>query len=253
MIDSQNVSNDHRRYIEEILAQHRALTPILPSSAVILSDNGPVWDFLILLPENLFEKRIVKEYGPSLVIDDHEHSPWVFTKVRSFEWLRQDIARRTAIALWIYSRAKVLQDPEQRFSELIRAFQQEYANNIPALLRQKYLELRSERHNLRHTAFHGQGVASELIKSFLVKLALELCFVFEGKPYPFKAHLPSSAVKETGNGKSVLFHSEKLLETKDPHEVIQATDELIREIDRFLITSPHIAKSLLDSWWLCLP
>jgi hypothetical protein len=162
-------------------------------------------------------------------------------------------ASRPAIALWICIHAKVLQDPDRRFYSIVLSRQQEYVKTIPAILRQKYLELRSERHNLRYTVFHGQDVASELIKTTLVKLALELCYLFEDRPYPFKALLPRKAAEETKNGNSVLFHCERLLGLKDPHEAIGITDDLIREIDRFLINSPHVNENFLRSWWLHLP
>ncbi|GEM_PF-2742618 len=244
----------YKQYVKDVLAAHEALAPILSLSTIVLNDyeNGYVWDYLILPPEELYEEQILRKYGPNLVIDDHEHSPWVFTKVRSFEWVKQDIVKRAAIALWIYLHAEVMQDPERRFPSLVQSYQQEYAKKIPTILRQKYLELRSERHNLRYTAFHEQDVASQLIKSCLVKLALELCYVFEAKPYPFKALLARKAAEETENGEKVLFHSKQLLESQNPHEVIRITDDLIREIDRFLITSPYVTEDFLRSWWLYL-
>jgi hypothetical protein len=245
---------DHyKQYIEGTLTLHEALIPVLPTSTIIVNDYGHVWDCLIILTDELFEEHIDRKYGSSFVIDDHEHIPWVFTKARSFGWLRQDVTRRLAIALWIYSRAEVIQDPAQRFSSLVQSYQREYTKQIPDILRQKYLELRSERHNLRFAILHGRDVAAELIKSCLVKLALELCYVSEEKAYPFKAHLPHNAAKDTKNGEVVLAHSKKLLWSHDPHEAIHITDDLIRDIDRFLIASPYITEDFLRSWWLYLP
>lgn len=219
------------------------------SIALTVVEQEVVWDILLVLDDETFDAFQVK-YGSSFVVDDHEHLPPVFTKVKSLSWLQRDLASRPAIALWLYRNALVLNDPEDRFVTSVDLAWQNFQNSIPHLMRIKYLELRTERHNLRHIV--GRDIAFEIVKGNIAKLALELFLLVRGEPYPYKKRLPNVVKEHSEAGQCLYGVCESFLREGSLEKTIQISDALVASIRDMLAESGMFTDDFLDSWWLHL-
>lgn len=242
-----------RAYVENKLYRTQELVPYLEKAAILWTENDPglIWDIMVLLPDELFSE-FIRRYGDCFVIDDHEHAPCVFTRVKSFEWLKSDFESRLPVALWIYQNSLVLQDGEGRFDEILQEQKEIFIKIILEILRKKYLEFRTERHNLRHALEKGNVVAITIIKNTVVKLALEISFLIERKPYPYKKWLPLAVQHETSNGKEVFQISEDFLNTTDPKKTIELSDCLVEKVVKMLVETSMFPEDFLRRWWLNL-
>jgi len=80
-----------RIYIENKLYKTQELAPYIKEASILWTENDPglVWDLMILLPDDLFQK-FSNQSGECFVVDDHDHTPWIFTRVKSFEWIKRE-------------------------------------------------------------------------------------------------------------------------------------------------------------------
>lgn len=247
-------------YISVKLALRPELVNILEAAAIVwyasssfIEKYDPivVRDLLIVLPDEIFVQFEVK-HGKSFVVDDHEVVPPVFARIKNFNWLDQDFARRLPLALWIYQHAIVLKDPDEHFARMLHLQQERFIQSVPAILRSKYLEFRTERHNLRHNLADETELANRLIKAVVVKLALEIIFLAEKKPYPYKKWLFWATKKETANGTKVLDLAQKFWDEKDKDLTITLSDQLVEKIASIVIKSGLLSEDIANRWWLYL-
>lgn len=214
-------------------------------------DPSLVRDLLVVLPDERFED-FKATFGSNHVIDDHKVVPPVFVRFKSYEWLRRDFARRLPVALWIYQHARVLRDPQGRFADILRTQSEAFKEQLPSILRRKYLEFRTDRHNLRHTVPAGMDLASRLIKASVVKLALELTLLAEGRPYPYKKWLFWAAERETTQGKEIINLASRFWDETDKEEVITLSDQLVAKVASICAQSGLVPEELTTNWWLHL-
>jgi len=242
-----------RIYIENKLYKTQELAPYIKEASILWTENDPglVWDLMILLPDDLFQK-FSNQSGECFVVDDHDHTPWIFTRVKSFEWIKRDFEVRLPIALWIYQNSIVLQDKDGKFNEILQEQKKVFDRMIPEILRRKYLEFRAERHNLKHALERKNAIAITLIKATVVKLALEMSFLAEGKPYPYKKWLPLAVQFDTINGKKLLQISEDFLRVEDPSTTIELSDCLVEKVGTMLIKTQIFPVDFIQKWWLHL-
>lgn len=243
-----------RRYITEVLSKTEELQEYINDATILLTgiDEGIVWDFMVLLKDDLFYYEFAKLYNESFVIDDHNHHPGVFTRVKSYKWLVEDFSRRRPIALWIFQKALVLQDPDNGFKKILCHQQKLFSDSIDDIISRKYMELRTERHNLRHALQKHREIASYIIKATIVKLALELCFLSEGKPFPWKKWLPETAQNTTTHGTMILKISEEFLKSPDHEKIIELSESLIQSVISFLKEKKYFSENFFSKWWLYL-
>ncbi|MBU4099683.1 hypothetical protein KJ980_08645 [Patescibacteria group bacterium] len=242
------------RYVEDILLKNQEVESFIKQSSILLTENeeGLVWDIMILIPDDLFLNKVICSWDDCFAIDDHNHNPWVFARVKNYKWLRQDFYKRLPIALWIFQNSLIIRDREDRFAGILREQQEIFANSVNGILGKKYIEFRTERHNLRHAIKKQRKMASIIIKAAIVKLALEICFLAEDKPYPYKKLLPEAVVENTTHGKKVYQISECFLEAEDPDSIIELSDTLVQAIALVLKETNLFSENFLQQWWLHL-
>lgn len=242
-----------RIYVENKLYKIQELTSYIEKASILWTENDPglVWDLMILLPDDSFQDFSSKS-GECFVVDDHNHTPWVFTRVKSFEWIKKDFEARLPIALWIYQNSVALQDRDRRFDKLLQEQKGIFSEVISKILKRKYLEFRTERHNLRHALERKNAVAITLIKATVVKLALEMSFLVEGKPYPYKKWLPLVVQYDTTNGKELSQISEDFLSAEDPSAIIELSDRLVEKVGAVLVNTQIFPTDFIQKWWLYL-
>ena len=114
-------------------------------------------------------------------------------------------------------------------------------------MRGKYLAFRQERHNLRYAVRARYMTSARLIKAALYKLAVELIYLQERKPYPYRILLPVAAEVETAAGKTLLPLLTEFLEA-DGSRIIDLTDAIIDKLNNFLDVPPEVK----SEWWLYL-
>lgn len=241
------------RYVYEVLFRRAELIPFSSLAAVVrtTSDPGLVWDFMFFLDDEMFS-RFSESYGENFVLDDHAHEPWVFTRVKSLSWLRHDFQRRLPIALWIYEHATVIQDPRNKIPELVSESKARFDEQVGSLVRNKYIELRSERHNLRQAVLNHGPTSIFIVKGTVAKLALELAFLVEGKPYPYKKWLPRTAQTETAAGAELVNLTDLFLLETDAVQTINLSELIISLINSIIREKELLSDGLLASWWLYL-
>lgn len=255
---------DHLNSVEEYLQNQLARRPEL---AEFLDDAALIWyassafverydpelvrDILVVLPDERFE-NFKANFGSSYVVDDHDMTPPVFVRFKSYEWAERDFARRLPVALWIYQHARVLRDPDSRFADILSVQSEAFKKQLPSILWRKYLEFRTDRHNLRHTVPAGMDLATHLIKASVVKLALELTLLTEGRPYPYKKWLFWAAERETTQGKEVISLASRFWDETDKKLVIDLSDQLVAKVASICAQSGLISEDVTTRWWLHL-
>ena len=225
------------------------LSPVRAVASVLCTANSPgVWDFMVVLPDKQFAK-FAKAHGQSVVIDDHDapHGQPVFARIVSRKWIREDFKRRLPIALWVYSNSLRVQDNGTWLDILISRASSAFERNRPRDLRSKYLALRQERHNLRYAVRARYTSSVALIKAAFYKLAVELVYIQERRPYPYRILLPVAAEVETEAGKALLPLLTDFLEATGPR-IIELTDEIIVMLHNILDIPQHVK----NEWWLHL-
>lgn len=252
--------NSVDEYLQTQLARRPELTGFLDDAAVVWYassafmewyDPKLVRDILVVLPDERFENFKVN-LGSSYVVDDHDVTPPVFVRFKSYGWLERDFARRLPVALWIYQHARVIHDPDSRFADILRAQSEAFKKQLPSILRRKYLEFRTDRHNLRHTVPAGMDLATRLIKVSVVKLTLELTLLAEGRPYPYKKWLFWAAERETAQGKEVISLASRFWDETDKELVINLSDQLVAKITSICSQSGLVSEDVTTRWWLHL-
>jgi hypothetical protein len=242
-----------KEYCEEKLLSENSLREYLNLSAIVSVelDEGVVHDLLVLLPDEVFEGRFKPKFGECFVQNDQKSSPPVFTRFKSHSWLRRDFARRLPIALWIFRKSVVMQDPGGNFGTILREHNTLFEQDLENIIKRKYIELRSDRHNLRQTISRGDRLASDLLKANVVKLALELLMLSHGKPYPYKKWLAIETGRFT-SGQHLLDISSRFIETREPKDIISLSDELVGLVIKLLESGTQLPPTLLKEWWLHL-
>jgi|SRR3989344_4884022 len=239
-----------RAYIQNILkteVEERFLT----SSAIILTEDDPkiVCDILVLVSNEKYQE-FANRYGSHFVVNDHSGEYPVFTKFRNNDWMENDLKSRPPIALWIYQNSSVVQDPQGEFAKLLDRYQLIFQKNLTSLIKRKYIELRTERHNLRQAIRKNRKMAISLIKATVVKLAMEISLLADNRPYPYKKWLPEDA-KNIPSGMALYPIAEAFLNEADGEKIITISEEIIARIQNVL-SKTCIPNDLLNRWWLYL-
>lgn len=166
-------------YVTKKLRNDDSLRNYLERSSVVSIelDEGILYDLMIFLPDTLFEDDFKLNLGECFVVNDQEHAPTVFTRFKSYQWLRRDFAQRLPIALWIFRRSMIIQDPANAFGKILEEHNVLFQKSLRDILKRKYIELRSDRHNMRQTIQHGDSLATNILKANIVKIALEMLYM----------------------------------------------------------------------------
>ncbi len=207
---------------------------------------------MILLGNDCFKYEFAHLYGEYFVVDDHKHDPLVFTRVKSYQWLAENFTKRLPVALWIFQNAIVLQKKENLFQRVVAEQKDNFYRNLQAIIKRKYLELRTDRHNLRYSAMRPEDMANALLKANIAKLCFELCLLASNKPYPPKILLPDYAKNSVINGNEVFLLAQKFLAATDPETIILLSDKLIERVVATLRETKFYSDELLLKWWLYL-
>lgn len=251
MVDNKTVR--YRKYVIKHLASTPELSSYIQTAWILLTreDPGIVWDFMILLQSSAFD-GFKGKHGETFAIDNHNHDPPVFTRVKDFQWLEADFQRRLPIALWIFDHSIAIQDPKSRFAHLLKKQKHIFRAKLPGIIRQKYLEFRTERHNLRQTVSKERGMATQLIKTTVAKLAMEISVLATGRPYPFKKWLPTVTAQEGGHGGTIVNLAKHFLQATDQRMIIRLSDELVAEVIQVIRETGICSEDFLVRWWLHL-
>ncbi len=243
-----------KKYISEILTKKVELEDYIDGSTILLNVYAKVWDLMILLDNDLFKYEFTPLYSEHFVVDDHKHEPPIFSRVKSYKWLTENFAKRLPVALWIFQNIIVIQEKGNLFQQIITEQKDKFNQNFQGITKRKYLELRSDRHNLRRSAMmpNDMAMANALLKANVVKLCFELSLLADGKPYPFRILLPDFAKNNATNGYEVFLLSQEFLATTDPEATILLSDKLIEYTVAALQKMKLYSEDFLLKWWLYL-
>ncbi|MFH0999508.1 MAG: hypothetical protein V1783_01585 [Bacteroidota bacterium] len=233
-----------------VILRSNVLTSVV-SVLLTEDDNNSIWDLLIIIPNEHYA-TFSAQNGNSYVFDDHDHEPPVFSKVRNLSWLKADLERRISIAIWILSNSLILSDPDDQIRNLINEYKIKFKRRVPELIKIKYLELRTERHNLRNAVRFERNTAIDIIRATVVKLALEMSFLADRQPYPYKKWLPETAESSSEYGYKILSVSKMFLKATCPDEIITLSQALVDMINDMLREKKILSDDVINQWWMHL-
>jgi len=250
---SSAIELELKRYFFDKLLSITSLKEYLEVSSVVSVeiDQEIVYDLMVFVPDHLFNSRFKTQFGESFVVNDKEYSPPVFTRFKNYQWLRKDFSNRLPIALWIFRQAIVANDPCGRFKKIISDYSVVFARCVKDIIRRKYIEFRSDRHNLRQSVCHRDDLAINLLRANVVKIAIEILILANDQPYPYKKWLPFEAKKYEG-GSEIVQTCIKFIKEKDNQKVIVLSDDLVSKIVDTLARKNCFSLSFLNQWWLHL-
>ncbi len=243
----------YKKYVADKLATINELSDYIREASIIFNsyENDAIWDVHFLIETESYEKTFAPKNGRHFVVDDHDNSPPVFTKVRSLNWFIEDFAKRLPIALWIAQNSSVIND-NGKIREIIKENEIKFKSSLGTIARKKFLEMRSDRHNLRYSIIKSSNTATTLLKANIAKLCLELSLLAEGKSYPFRVLLPDYARKNSSIGDKLCELIDEFLLDVDAKSSIAKTEELIALVSRAIKQANILPNELLEKWWLNL-
>jgi hypothetical protein len=241
------------KYFEERLFSDNNLQKYLKESAVVSVelDQALVFDLMVFIPDRLFNEEFKPQFGECFVVNDQARLPPVFTRFKSYQWLRRDLSGRLPIALWIFGQSIIVQDPEKAFETIIGEYTNLFKESLESIIQRKYIEFRSDRHNLRQAVYHKEELAINLLKANVVKIAIEIFFLAHNKPYPYKKWL-SIEGKKFEHGSEFVGMCDNFIKETDFDKIIVLSDNLVNEIADLLASHGNFSPSLLHQWWLHL-
>jgi hypothetical protein len=242
-----------KKYFEEKLLSMSNLQKYLKESAIVSVelDQELVFDLMVLIPDLLFNEEFKPQFGECFVVNDQTRLPPVFTRFKSYQWLRRDLSSRLPIALWIFGQSIIVQDPERAFEAVVSEYAVLFEQGLESIIRRKYIEFRSDRHNLRQAVYHKEELAINLLKANVVKVAIEIFILVHDKPYPYKKWLSIEA-KKFRHGSEFVGMCDNFIKETDFDKIIVLSDNLVDEITGFLASHGNFSTSLLHQWWLHL-
>ena len=248
------VIEDCRTYISTVLVKKVELTDFLTESTILLNtyEDNKIWDLMVLLSDDWYEFEFAYLNSEHFVVDDHDHDPPVFTRVKSYSWLKDNFTKRLPVALWIFQNSAVIQESGEQFAEIITEQEKIFIKKIKALIRRKYLEMRGDRHNLRFSAIRTNDISNNLIKANVVKLCFEISLLALNKPYPFKVLLSEYTKMHVVDGERFVYLAQKFLTTNNPKETIALSDKIIEFVIMYLKETGEFSNDFLNRWWLYL-
>ena len=242
-----------RQYFEDELMSTDDLHKYLPRSTVVSVevDEKLIIDLIVFIPDQIFNSEFVNKYGDCYVVNDQKQLPHVFTRFKDYQWLLNDFSRRLAIALWIFQNAIIINDPYDTFRRIVQIQSEMFNRRLTDIIRNKYIEFRSDRHNLRQAIFHQDKLAVDILRANVVKLALEILILANGRPYPYKKWLAPEASKfDVGHG--VLESCFKFTNEENPSKIMSWSDELVSKTSDVLLANTNLPAQLATEWWLYL-
>lgn len=239
-------------YRKKLLSETTVAKYVEQASVITVElDKNVVYDLMVLMQDNVFNGEFASRFGECFVLNNRECVPPVFTRFKSYTWLRCDFERRLAIALWIFGKSVVISDPNDTFVSVVSEYSSIFERDLEKIIKRKYVEFRSDRHNLRQVVYHQDRLACDILKSNIVKLAAELQMLSQRKPYPYKKWL-AYEVGKSDNGKHLLGISRKFIETREPADIISVSEELVQSVVHFLSCDGLLPSNFLAEWWLHL-
>jgi hypothetical protein len=246
-----NLSLKLKNYFNEELLQIKELRKFFFDSAVVTVelDEKLILDLIVFIPDQLFNNEFVENFGDCFVVNHQKQLPHIFTRFKSYQWLKNDFSNRLNIALWIFTNSIVIQDPDGSFRKILREYSEIFRCNLDDAIRRKYIEFRSDRHNLRQVIFHKNKLSIDIIRANVAKLALEILILANGNPYPYKKWLEDEAAKY--DGEICRICNEFTKETNLEH-IITLSDQLVSSVANTLLEKTKLPPQVINEWWLHL-
>ena len=242
-----------KKYFEENLLSKSDLRKYLELSSVVSVelDQELVFDLMVLVPDAVYNDEFRTMFGDYFVIDNQQHAPPVFTRFKNHQWLRNDLSKRLPISLWIFGKSIIIQDPQGLFKIIVGEHSTTFHQNCVDIIRRKYIEFRSDRHNLRQAVYHDSQLAIQLLKANVIKLAMEIFILAHGKPYPYKKWLPAEATK-FDKGTELICSCNVFMSEMNRKQLIDLSDELVVRMVDILGVTDMFSSNFLNQWWLHL-
>lgn len=242
-----------KEYLGKELLQAKDLNEYLTRSAIVTVeiDEKLIIDLIVFIPNQIFFGDFTDKFGDCFVVNHQEQLPHIFTRFKSFQWLMKDFSNRSNIALWIFQNSIVLQDPDGTFSKIVKEQSALFEQNLTNTIKRKYIEFRSDRHNMRQVVYHKNRLSTNLLRSNVIKLALEILILAHGKPYPYKKWLTAEATKLDANRKIINICNEFANES-DYDRIISLSDDLVSGISDIVLSKNRLPPNIIKEWWLHL-
>jgi hypothetical protein len=257
-------------YLRERVQPHPILSRHLPDAAVWVAgsvaaglwDENSEFDVRLLLPDEEHTRlaaalREAHLWDPArdyrLRLKDREpfrRFPGARVHVLSTAQLGAEFAFELPVALWAHLHARVLQDPLGALEAQVRDGRERFRSELPGLQCEHYYLFREARNDMIPRIMPRRlSTVLAIKRGEAVREALRLCFLAEGKPYPYDKWLEVVAERETECGSSVVTAVRALISAREAQSVERAS-KVLRDRVAFALQQGGVREPWLEQWWL---
>ena len=257
-------------YLRERVRPHPILNRFLAAASIYvpgptvaaLGEESAPFSLRLLLPEEEYSRlaEALKEarlWKPArdfrLRLEDREpfrRSPSAEVAMLSLSQLEQEFQFDLPTTLWSHRHAAVYQDPDGQLETVIRAAQQQVAEQRTARQCEQYYRFRQARSDLSPRITPARLATIRAIKrGDAAREALRLAFLAEGKPYPPDRWLEEMAERDTANGAGIVDAVRALIAAVEP-ETVAHTSKVLRDRVIFALQQGGVSDRWLEQWWL---
>jgi len=257
-------------YLHERIVPHPILNRFLPEAAACVTGSvaSGAWDEhsyldvrLILSDED--HTRLAQDLRQAhlwdagrdfrLFLPDNEpfrRFPGAELLILSASQLRQELRFDLPVALWTYTHAAVIQDPLRVLATAVEDAEERFRSHLDDLRCEHYYRFRQARNDLAPRIMPRRLATVLAIKrGETVREALRLCFLADGKPYPYDKWLEAMAERETQSGPTVVTAVRALVAAREIHTAERA-GKVLRDRVAFALQQGGVSESWLEQWWL---
>lgn len=257
-------------YLRERVRPHPILNRYLPDAAVWatgaaavgLWDENTDFDLRLLLPDEEHNQlasalREARLWDPArdfrLRLEDREpfrRFPGARIRILSSSQLRQEFHYDLPVALWTHTHLKMLQDPLGALETQRREGQEQFADALPSLRCEHYYRFREARSGMIPRIVPRRlNTVLAIKRGEAVREALRLCFLADGKPYPYDTLLEAMAERETTCGSGIVTAVRALISAREA-QTLERAGKVLRDRVAFALQQGGVKEAWLEQWWL---
>jgi predicted nucleotidyltransferase len=127
----------------------------------------------------------------------------IAVKIRSLSQIDREIKNDLNVALRIYTKCQIWNDPENQFERIVKEHRNAFHCDLPQTLREKVLRLRNAVSFYEGMILRDDLFSCNMLKFQFLQNFMEACFLVDSSPYPYVKWLQYWVVRETRIGRKM--------------------------------------------------
>lgn len=172
------------------------------------ADAHSDYDFYVILDDAAYPRIYrracasgIIERGESLIFRHPE--PEITCKFLAQRGLRHHLEQQPAPFLFLFANAVVLADRDGAFERTLAEYRGRFAKALPELIWLRFKDLLKAKHWLAKYAIREVDASFDVIKQAAIRAAYEICFLIEGRPFPYEKWLDYWCSRSTALGRVI--------------------------------------------------